>query len=83
MSPSLKEWPPAVSGCLWKVSLVLTRLLGTGGMLASSVALETKTMSFPERVEGKATMSIGMFFQAHATNLQIIFWNMVRRRAEK
>lgn len=62
-----------VSGGLWKASLVLTRPLGTGGMLASSVASETRTMSFPERVEGKGTMSIGMFFQAHATNLHGYF----------
>lgn len=61
------------SGCLWKASLVLTRPLGTGGMLASSVALETRIVSFPERVEGKGIMSTGMFLQAHATNLHDYF----------
>lgn len=37
-------------------SLGLTRPLGTGGMLASSVGLRARTMSFFERAGGKGEM---------------------------
>lgn len=65
-----------------KASVLVTRPLGTG-MFASSGGRGTGTMSFLERAGGKGKMSVGMFFQAYATNLHDCFLEYGVRAAEK
>lgn len=63
--------------------MVLTRPLGTGRMFASSVGSGTRTVLFLERARGKGEMSVGMFFQAYATNRHDYFLQYGERATEK
>lgn len=63
--------------------MVLTRPLGTGRMFASSVGSGTRAVLFLERTRGKGEMSVGMFFQADATNRHDSCLEYGERAAEK